>query len=747
MLLVLLLAVLLGSESGAVRGVVRDAVSGEALARVRIRLAPGAIEAVTDSGGRFEVCGVAPGAYALQAITVGYRLAEQSFTVASGEVREFEIALSPDVLRRSDSIQVRAGPFEPLEVASPAELALDSHETQNLASVLADDPLRAVQALPGVRSNDDFDSRFSLRGAPFERIGLYLDGVLLHAPFHMVGGEPASGALTVFHGDMLDSLALHGAAFPARFADRTAGALDVRTREGNRERLSLRATASASNASLLAEGPLDRRRRGSWIATVRKSYLQYIIERTARTEPTLAFGFLDAQVKLSYDAGRRHQLTLSLMDAVSDLDRTRTRARLGVNSPMLGEYRPLLAHLGWRYSPQGRLLLANRVAFLQERFDNRNRDEWTLGAGSYGEWVWHMNGSWLWKGNQPLEFGSSVRRIRAEGVTNQYQLSPVLARRLDEYRGRGYTAGGYIQQALSSAEGRVHLALGARWDRLTTNGSAAASPRASLALAPSPATRIQFGWGHYAQFPELAWLFSPLGRRALQPERSTHYFAAVERRFGERSRLRLELYNRAERDLLFRPLLEPRVAGGGFTPWRLDAPVENSLRGYARGVELFFQRRTANHLTGWVSYSLGYSRLRDGATGASFPADFDQRHGVNLYLSWRLRPSLNLSGRWVYGSGFPVPGYLRREQDRYFLADSRNRVRLSAYQRADLRVNKAFVFSRGKLTLYGEVVNLLNRVNYRFSSFNGYNARTGQAFLSVDRMFPVLPSAGIALDF
>lgn len=737
---------LLASESGTVRGVVRDAASGEALARVSIRLAPGEREALTDAGGRFELAGLAPGTYALQASTIGYRLAEQRFTLEPGEAREFEVALTPDIFRRSDSIQVRAAPFEPLQAASPAELGLDSHETKNLASVLADDPLRAVQALPGVRSNDDFDSRFSVRGAPFERVGLYLDEVLLHAPFHMVGGEPASGALTAFHGDMLDSLALHSAAFPARFADRTAGALEVHTREGNRERISVRATASASNATLLAEGPLDRRR-GAWMAAIRKSYLQYIIERTARSEPTLAFGFLDAQVKLSYDAGMRHQFTLFLMDGVSDLDRTRSRARLGVNSPMLGEYRPFLANLGWRYSPHGRLLVTSRGAYFQERFDNRNRDEWTLGTGSYGEWVWHLNGTWLWRGNQPLEFGGSVRRIRAEGQTNQYQLSPFVVRRLDEYRGRAHVAGGYLQQALSAAEGRVHLTLAARWDQLSTSGSAVVSPRLSLALAPSPATRIQFGWGHYTQFPEPAWLFSPLGGFRLQPERSIHYLAAVERRFGERSRLRLELYDREERDLLFRPLLEPRVAGGRFTAWRLDAPLENSLRGYARGLELFFQRRTANGLTGWISYSLGWARLRDGATETAFPADFDQRHGVNVYLSWRLRPSVNLSTRWVYGSGFPIPGYWRREQDRYYLADSRNALRLRPYQRVDFRVNKAFVLPRGKLTLYGEVVNLLDRDNYRFSSFNGYNARTGQASLSLDRMFPILPSAGIALDF
>jgi outer membrane cobalamin receptor len=307
-------------------------------------------------------------------------------------------------------------------------------------------------------------------------------------------------------------------------------------------------------------------------------------------------------------------------------------------------------------------------------------------------------------------------------------------------------AGGYLQQSASLAAGRIHVAAGLRWDSLDAAGAITVSPQASLAFAPRPATRIQVGWGQYAQFPDLNWLYSPLGRADLAPERATHYVAALEQRLGERSRLRLELYNRQDRDLLFRPWHEPRLVGARLLPWRLDAPVENSVRGYARGFDLYLQRRTANGLTGWVGYSLSYARMRDGASGARFAADYDQRHAVNVYLGWRLRPSVHLSTRWIYGSGFPVPGFLRREGGRYWLAAERNRVRLAPYHRADFRLNKAFVFPRFKATLYAEVVNLFNRDNYRFSSFDGYNARTGQAFVSVDRMLPVLPSAGMVFE-
>ena len=252
--------------AGQVRGLVRDGQSGELLWRVRVQLTATSFLTVTDELGRFEFTGVGEGDYVLQVSTVGYRLVKKNFALAAGEVKEFEVILSPDTFRQTDSVEVRADPFELVRQDSPSTLTLEGNETKNLGSVLADDPLRAVQGMPGVASNDDFDSRFSLRGAEYRRVGLYLDDVLLHTPFHTVQGEAATGSMTIFNGDMVDSLALHSAAFPVRYADRTAGVLDVHTREGSRVQPSVRAAASASNAGVMAEGPLGKRRRGAWMA-------------------------------------------------------------------------------------------------------------------------------------------------------------------------------------------------------------------------------------------------------------------------------------------------------------------------------------------------------------------------------------------------------------------------------------------------------------------------------------------------
>jgi hypothetical protein len=732
--------------TGEIRGAVLDSSGGEPLARVQVELVNTPHRTVTDSQGRFSIAGVPAGDYDLRVATVGYRLLKKSLSLAEGEFKELEIILTPDTLRHTDAVDVKAGPFDLPRLDSPSELTLSGVEAKNLASVLADDPLRAAQSLPGVGSNDDFDSRFSVRGADYQRVGLYLDDILLHAPFHTVAGETASGALTAFNSDLLDGFSLHTGAFPSRYGDRTAGVLDAATREGSRLARSVRITASASNAGVVAEGPLGTRRRGAWLAGARKSYLQYIVRRTAR-DAGLAFGFNDAQGKLDYDVASAHHLSLSVMEGLSDLNRTDAVASLGINSLMLSKYHLSLANLGWRYAPGDRLMVANRLAYMREKFDNRNRDRMDLAKGFYGEWVWQANATWIWRQSNTLDAGWSVRRIRDGGFLNHYQFNPFAVQSLEDASGNALRVGGFVEQSLNLAGGRLHAAAGVRWDRQDVDGVQAVSPHAAIALVAGPATQLRFGWGQYVQYPELQLLLAKAGSRSLLPERATHFLFSVEQRLGERTRVRAELYEREDRDLTSRPFYEPRLVNGVVFNPPLNAPIRNSVRGYARGFEVFVQRRSANRLSGWASYSYGRTRMRDGEARIAYPADQDQRHTVNIFASWRVRPTVNLSLKGLYGSGYPLPGFYRMQAGQYYLAESRNALRTDAYSRVDARINKAYVFVRWKLTLYGEVVNLLNRSNYRFDSFGGYNAKTGRATVALDRMFPIIPSIGVVLEF
>jgi hypothetical protein len=106
-----------------------------------------------------------------------------------------------------------------------------------------------------------------------------------------------------------------------------------------------------------------------------------------------------------------------------------------------------------------------------------------------------------------------------------------------------------------------------------------------------------------------------------------------------------------------------------------------------------------------------------------------------------------LSGRWAYGSGEPIPGFFALRDGLYYLSPRRNDLRLPSYQRVDIRANKSFTYDAWKLTLFGEVINATNRKNMRFISFDGLNGVTQRAFLTTERVFPLVPVAGVTLEF
>ena len=721
----------------------------EPLALVDVQLAGTSLHAVTADDGTFHIPGVAAGDYVLQVSTVDFYLLRQEFTQAPGETRTFEVVLTPSNTRITDSVTVSTDPFEVETQESAASFTLEGDERKNLASVLADDPLKAVESVPGVTSNNDFSSEFSLRGAPFSRVGLYLDGILLHSPFHTTDGQADNGSLTIFNGDTTEDMTLYEGAWPVRYADRTAGILAVETRDGSREKVQGQFAASASNAGVLLEGPLTKHKRGSWLVDYRKSYLQYILNRIDfGDQAPYIFAFSDMQARVTYDVSASHTLTLSMLSGTSAVDRTRFRDRLAVNSIFTSGFRTTLFNLSSRYAPNPRLLVANRVAWTGETGSVENRNNVTLSDQTYRELTWRSDATIVWKNKNTLETGAIVRFLRQHGLSNQFIYVPELTPALDVFRGTSHQAGAYVQQSFGLAAGRVRFSAGLRQDEDMASPVEITSPYASASFDPGSRTHVQLDWGQYGQFPELSQIFSTFVHGSLLPERAMHYEAALEERLNERTRVRLEFYDRQDRDLLARPELDPRLLADG-TVFRAvpNAPWLNSERGYARGVQIFIQRRTANGFTGWVSYAYGRTVVIDGVLQLKFPSDYDQRHTLNLYASRRLRPTVNLSARFTYGSGMPLPGFYELRDGVYHIARNRNQLRAPFYERADLRLNKAYVGKKFKTTLFGEIINITNHTNRDFDTPGTYDPVTGITHPNFYTMFPILPSVGMVFEF
>lgn len=189
-----------------------------------------------------------------------------------------------------------------------------------------------------------------------------------------------------------------------------------------------------------------------------------------------------------------------------------------------------------------------------------------------------------------------------------------------------------------------------------------------------------------------------------------------------------------------------------------------SGKGVSYGGEVLIQKKSGR-TTGWIGYTLSRSEREFESLnqGRVFPYRYDRHHDVSLVISHRIRPSLDLSATWVYGTGqaitLPV-GQLVIEYDdfasdflnpqdpwlyRDVLSD-RNAVRIPAYHRLDFSVRWHKDRGWADRTLSLGVYNAYSRRN-AFSVYADRDWRTGTVQFKKISVLPIIPSIVYQLKF
>jgi hypothetical protein len=746
-------------QAAEIRGKVVNAHGGEPLGRVEVAVLELARSVTTSFDGTFAVQSLVPGHYRLRLNAVGYRLLIIPVMLTSaGEGKDLSISMTPDNLRRTDEVEVRGDVFQGDEPAEVSQMNLTGTEIRESSTVVVDDPLRSVQTLPGVSAadNNEFFAQFSVMGAPFSDVSVYVDDVVITRPFHGIPGFREGASLSILTSETLEELKLVPTAYPVRYADAAGAALVVRTRDGSRTSPLLRALIGSAQSELFGEGDLGVLHHGSWLASARKSYLGYITRHLGESDTDVSF--YDSSLKLTYDLTPTHSLSFYAVGGKTDASSSVPASGLGANDFSQGGNDFTLARLGWRFAATPSLLFDTRAAYIREAFKTRSPLGQTLNTDYYGEWVVGSTAAWSWEKSNVLQGGWTVRRLRDTGYAAFYSAGPPEFFAISN--GTGLRQNGFVQQSSSFLHNRVHLLGGLRWDSLEHVNFQPLSSQVSAALQAAPSTQLQFGFGRYSEFPDfqqVAGVCTPIGQLV---RRSNHYTAAVEQRLGEYSRIRVEAFDRqsedwlGQRDLVFSA---SSLSCSSLGP--LTGISSVAQRDYSRGLQFVLQRRSANRLSGWLGYTLAYSRQKTLDLSLPGIGPFlsrsaysstlnDQRHTLNVFASYRVTSTVNLSAKWLYGSGFPVTAGLSFEPVGGVLVPFRvTQPRLGPFQRLDLRADKSWAFIRWKMTLYGELLNVTNHNNPRLISAEVINPATGQAVIRTDKGLPITPTAGLAFEF
>jgi hypothetical protein len=721
----------------ALAGTVVDARTRAPIEKALVRVDDLHLEATTGADGRFVVRDVAPGTHELSVSVVGYALARREVTVTA-DGGEVTIELTEGTTAYTETVTVSAGPFRAPPDLAPSAQVLGAAELLNLRGVLADDPLRAVQTLPGVATGDDFRSEFTVRGSDFDHLTFTIDGFdtpyVLHT-VHVRDRGPA-GSIAMINSDVLEDVTLLNGGYAEHFGGRTGAEVDFRVREGSRDRRRASISVSGADASGVAEGPLGNAAKGSWLVSARQSYLDFLVHHL--TSEALSFGFTDAQAKLAYDVTPTQHMTLTMIAGRSRFENDPERN--GANDIAVGLNRSAVAVGAWRWS-SGSRTVTQRVLAALNRYRNENPSAADLDRGGERQFGYRIDATAAMSPRLLGEAGAALGHDAADST----RLAPFrgVPQVFDDYSGRASAGGAYLDLKWTAVRGMT-VSPGIRVDKTTLASQSAASPWMQVEL-PARHGRIRAAAGIYTQFADFNEVLSFAGAPDLDPERAREYDGGYEHAIGATSRVSVTAYEREIPNAIRRAGYETRVVSGRVLAGNITAPYQNRVSSTSRGVEFVLERRVTHGVSGWISYAYSRTRDTDTQTGEQFWGDADQRHTFNAYAAVRRSDKASFVAKLRVGSNFPITGYVTPSGAGYVLTDQRNTARLPVYARLDLRANRAFNVGSHRLTLFAEVLNVLNRGNVRYQP-PAINFFTRAATRPFDTMLPIVPSAGILIE-
>ena len=716
--------------TGTIEGRVIHALTDAPLAGALVQVDGMTLDARTDAAGRFIIRAVQPGVRTVQATVGGFMLATRAVQVTRASKATVTLSLLPATSTHSEHVTVRSPRPYRQDRGVASEMMLERGDFEATAGLL-DDPMRAVHSLPHVSVVDDFRSDFSVRGSPFRHVGVVVDGVATPWLHHTAVARGATGSLTMLTSQVLEMATLRVGAYPHRFGDRLGAELEMKVREGSRERFALRGSLGGSNATIVAEGPVGPsgdNARGSWIVAARQSYLEWPPVRAdaARTP----FGFADGLAKVVYDLRPDQKIGFSLLGGVSNVDGEESLVPGMLED---GTNRTTVANVFWRSTPGSSLVVTHRAYVVKHRYWNSLTSGIDAARGTNDQFVYRADvARRMWGGL--LEMGAQVGRASGMGAGASADDAPAPVGGRSSWERSGFAHFAWtITPALSVSPG-VRVTQSSLW----TKPMAARWVLAEYALGSG--WSVNASTGASRQLPELHQAV-PSSR----PERATHVDIAVEQRVGKTGRWQATLFNRNEADLLREPDLTARLAGDSVVDPPDPGAYTNSLSGSSRGVELLVSRQGPARISGWVAYSYGRTRYADAVRNETFWADFDQRHTLSVVGQYQFPERTNVAATFRAGSGFPIPAYLSRRRGILVVGDRRNDVRLPAYARLDIRASRGLETLGRRVTVFVEVANVLDRANVGLA--RGSIRPTGEAVGFTDTLQRRRTSAGVVVQF
>ncbi|MCK4922076.1 MAG: TonB-dependent receptor [Bacteroidales bacterium] len=613
------------------------------------------------------------------------------------------------------------------------------------------DVIKSLQSIPGVVFYSDGSTIFHVRGGARDQNLLLIDEAPVYNPAHLLG------IFSVFTPDALNSVEIYKGDMPANYGGRLSSVVDVKMKEGNRNRLSFSGNTGLVATTLNLEAPLINKK-GSFFISGRRSHLKWLLINNNQSIKELYF--TDLNLKANYSLNDKNRLFFSLYSGLDKLENQDREFQSSGITWLNGA-----GNIRWNHIFGNRLFSNTSLIFSQydynlyTSYQQRNRWNSQIGlAALKTDFSYYLNpentfkfgvylgshkyypGNFLSGDNiDPLIPGVPEKYTSESALyfSNEQILTPKASirygLRLSKWTNKGET---------------YEYSYNENYEVIDTSFYASGEKYNSFfSFEPRISIKYEFG-------PQLSSKFSYT--RNTQNEflitNSISPFTSLEVWMPSGPNVRPMIADQFSAGITWKSLKKPvYIDFEVFNKWMnnyisyvdhaymlFNPYVENQLRygtGKAYGAELII-KKTAGRWDGWVSYA--YTRtlleIQDVNNNLSFPSNYDRPHSLSLSVFYRAKPRINISANWLYSTGAPITtptGYYYYNDYQVPYYSERNNDRLPDYHRMDIaaefRLNR--IDRKNEHSLKISIFNFYGRKNPFSINFNKVIDEAGNIFI------------------
>ncbi|HYP89292.1 MAG TPA: TonB-dependent receptor [Polyangiaceae bacterium] len=551
--------------------------------------------------------------------------------------------------------------------SGPGTPALSRAQARELPGAFGD-PLRAIDALPGVVPTVSGLPIFFIRGAPPASVGYFVDGVEVPLLFHAFLGP------SVLHPGSLSGVVLQSAPADVRYGG-SAGAVIVAEPAAPNPNFHGEASLRLFDAGALVEAPFDDGR-GSALVSGRYSFTGLLYSALSAED----FGYWDYQLRVSERVGTHDTVGVFAFGAG---DHYGGQALAGAVGGDTGFHR-----LDLRFVHDARALsVTTGITVGRDRSADESSSLTDRSLRARADLTAALTEGVEARIGADARLDDIVLDVAPERP-NRRDLLELFPTRTD------HQLGGYVGLRFRPTA-RLSIEPGVRTDLYTSRGSHAASvdPRLQVNARLSRRVTVEHRFGMASQKPN----FVPGVPAAQVGSLERGLVHGVHLSSSVRVALPLEFsVNAGAFQSRYDNVVDPL---GQAREFRLDAAsLDQRQTLTSRGLELRFGRPLTRRVGGFVSYTLSWAK-RQAEREESW-SGYDRRHVLQGALALELWWKVRASARGLYYSGFPA----LEIGDGGALPSATRRA--PGYVRFDFRVERPFHISRRfDLSIVAEMLN------------------------------------------